>query len=307
VRHVGRRAAGVGLGEPEVEDLHDALRRDLDVGGLEIPVDDAFLVSGVERVGDLPGNRERVANGKRPSGHAIRERVPLDELEYEGERAGVFLHPVDRADVWMIQRGEQARLALEARDPLGMGREGLGEDLDRDIAPEPRIARAINLSHAAAAEQRVERVDADAAALPVRVVVDQFRGDLHRGRREKPRRRWLLEERPDLALQGVIPPAGAGHERGSFGRRPFHRRVIDLFDLSPAIGAHAGRAILRPTVEASLLSRQFYQQHVGVVSLAVEDELAVRGDIEHPDHALSPTPGERGELTCRPLREIEQP
>ena len=28
-------------------------------------MDDALLVGGFERVGDLPGNRERVANGKR--------------------------------------------------------------------------------------------------------------------------------------------------------------------------------------------------------------------------------------------------
>ena len=44
----------------EVEHLHGAVGRDLDVGGLEIPMDDALLVGGVERVGDLTGDGQRL-------------------------------------------------------------------------------------------------------------------------------------------------------------------------------------------------------------------------------------------------------
>ena len=49
----------------------------------------------------------------------------------------------------MIERGKHLRLALEARQPLGIGREGLRQDLQRDVAIEPRIAGAIHLTHAA--------------------------------------------------------------------------------------------------------------------------------------------------------------
>jgi hypothetical protein len=41
------------LGQTEVEHLHLAARRELDVGRLEIAMDDAFLVRRLERVGDL--------------------------------------------------------------------------------------------------------------------------------------------------------------------------------------------------------------------------------------------------------------
>ena len=50
------------LRQPEVEHLHHAVRRDLDVRGLQVAVDDPFLVRGLERVGDLPRDRQRFVN-----------------------------------------------------------------------------------------------------------------------------------------------------------------------------------------------------------------------------------------------------
>ena len=76
--HVGRRAedgpflraahghgrrlqlAGRRLREAEVQHLHDAVRSDFDIRRFEIPVNDPFLVRGVERIGDLTRDRERV-------------------------------------------------------------------------------------------------------------------------------------------------------------------------------------------------------------------------------------------------------
>ncbi len=53
----------------------------------------------------------------------------------------------------MIQRREQLRFALEAGQPIGIAGEEVGQDLERDVAPEPRVAGAIDLSHAAGAER----------------------------------------------------------------------------------------------------------------------------------------------------------
>ena len=49
----------------------------------------------------------------------------------------------------MVQRSEQLRLAMEPRDPLGIVREALGDDLQRDVTSESCIARAIHFAHAA--------------------------------------------------------------------------------------------------------------------------------------------------------------
>ena len=55
-------------------------------------------------------------------------------------------------DVRVIQRREHLRLALEPREPVRIGRERLGQHLDRDVAVQPRVARAIDLAHPAGAD-----------------------------------------------------------------------------------------------------------------------------------------------------------
>ena len=47
------------LGQAEVEHLHDAVGRDLDVCRLQVPMDDPSRVRRLQRIGDLPGDRER--------------------------------------------------------------------------------------------------------------------------------------------------------------------------------------------------------------------------------------------------------
>ncbi len=49
-----------GFCQSEVEHLDRAVRPDLDVGRLQIPMDDAPLVRGLEGVGDLPRDGEGV-------------------------------------------------------------------------------------------------------------------------------------------------------------------------------------------------------------------------------------------------------
>jgi len=53
----------------------------------------------------------------------------------------------------MVQRGQELRLAMEARDAVGFVREALRDDLQGDIASELRIARAIDLAHSAGAKR----------------------------------------------------------------------------------------------------------------------------------------------------------
>ena len=53
---------------------------------------------------------------------------------------------------WLII-GEDVRLSREARQPVGVGGEQLGEDLQRHVATELCIAGTIDLAHAARAER----------------------------------------------------------------------------------------------------------------------------------------------------------
>ena len=75
--------------------------------------------------------------------------------------AADLLEAVDRGDVRMVERREQLRLAPEAGEAFGIGSEELGQDLQRDVAAELRVARAIDLAHAAGAEQGGDPVRAE--------------------------------------------------------------------------------------------------------------------------------------------------
>src|SRR5262245_57406944 len=122
MRENGRRGSARRLRQAEVEDLRHSLRRDLDVGWLQIAVNDPFFVSDIETGGDLPRDAQSLA--KRQAGTAgalarrfrefVRERVAVHELENQNPKAVRVLEAVDRADVRMIQRGERSRLTLEA-------------------------------------------------------------------------------------------------------------------------------------------------------------------------------------------------
>ena len=64
----------------------------------------------------------------------------------------------------MIERGQDLRFALEAGEPVGVEGEQFGEDLQRDVAIELRVVRAIDLPHPARAQGRLNLVRAKARA-----------------------------------------------------------------------------------------------------------------------------------------------
>ena len=135
-RHVraSRPSTAQRLGQSEVQHLHGAVGAELDVGGLQVAMHDALLVRGLERVGDLPGDRQGFVDGQRPAGNAVRERRTLNEFEHERGHAVALFETVDRRDVRVVQRGKHLGLALEAHQAVGIDRKRGGRPLDRDVA-----------------------------------------------------------------------------------------------------------------------------------------------------------------------------
>ena len=64
----------------------------------------------------------------------------------------------------MIERGERLRFTLEARQAIRIVRKRFGQDLDRDVAIQFRIAGAVHLAHAAFADRRGHFVNAESGA-----------------------------------------------------------------------------------------------------------------------------------------------
>ena len=99
----GRRVAGGRLRQAEVEDLHDAVRRDLDVRRLQIAVHDALLVRGFERLRDLSRDGQRFVQRYGSARDAVGQRLAVDQLEHQGPNTIRVFQSVDRADVRMIE------------------------------------------------------------------------------------------------------------------------------------------------------------------------------------------------------------
>ena len=89
------------------------------------------------------------------------KRVAVDQLHHQRQHAGLLLEAEDRGDVGVVEGGEDARLALEPRDALGVGDEGLGQGLQRDVAAQVRLVRPIDFAHAALTDEGQDFVDSE--------------------------------------------------------------------------------------------------------------------------------------------------
>jgi hypothetical protein len=127
-------------------------------------MNDALTVGSFKRFGDLFGDDKRLIHRDGTTRHPLVEAFTIDEFKDEELLAVRFLQPVDRADVRMIERSEDLRLTTEAHQTLGLVCERVRQSLQRNIATELCVSRAIDLAHAALPEERHDFVGAEATA-----------------------------------------------------------------------------------------------------------------------------------------------
>ena len=87
--------------------------------------------------------------GTGPRAIALGEVLAFDELHHDGVDTVCILEAVDRRDVRVVERRQQLGFALESGQVIGIGRQRGRQGLQRHVAIELRIARAIHLAHAA--------------------------------------------------------------------------------------------------------------------------------------------------------------
>ena len=90
--------------------------------------------------------------------------LALNKLHDECADVTGLLEPVNNGDAGVVQQGQGPGFALEPRDAIRVGGERHWQDLDRDVAPQLGIARAIHLAHATGAQLRQYVVRAEAKA-----------------------------------------------------------------------------------------------------------------------------------------------
>ena len=129
------------LGQPEVQHLYPA--RSLDVGRLQIPMDDSLPVRIFQCACDQICNAQRFLNIDRALCNQIHKRVALDELHHQR----TLFHAKYRGDVGVIQRCQYLRLALEPCQPLRVVGHCRGQNFDGHFPIQFGVGGAIHLAH----------------------------------------------------------------------------------------------------------------------------------------------------------------
>ena len=91
-------------------------------------------VRGLQGRGDLPGDLQGVVEGDGAARDEVGDGRTLDQLQDERPRSRRVFDAVDLRDVRVVQRGEDPGLPLEARAPVGVGGERVGQYLQRHVA-----------------------------------------------------------------------------------------------------------------------------------------------------------------------------
>ena len=126
------RVVPEAFGQAEVGDLGAAVGGQENVGRLEVAVDDALAVGGVDGAGDYADGRRGLSDVLRPAADPSSEAATVDEFKPEkGETAGLA-NVVDPHDVGVLEGSDGLGLVVEPRQGVGSG-PGSGQDhLERD-------------------------------------------------------------------------------------------------------------------------------------------------------------------------------
>jgi hypothetical protein len=128
------------------------------LAGLEVAVDDALRVGRGQSLAGLDGGIDRLWARSGPLLETIGEGLALEELEYDVGLALLKADVEDGENLRMIEGAGRAGFDLESAPPVGIRLRVRADHLDRDLAPEAGIARAVHLAHASGPERRGDDV-----------------------------------------------------------------------------------------------------------------------------------------------------
>ena len=135
-------------------------------------MNDPVLVCRFEGFCNLSGYLQRFVKGKGAVYETVRQCRPFDELEYQRPHPRLpracrrvrFLEAVDGPDMWMIERSEYVRLSSEASKTVGIEREGIRKNLQRDVPSQNRVMGTIDLAHSTGTDVGGDFVRAETGA-----------------------------------------------------------------------------------------------------------------------------------------------
>ena len=148
----GERRPAAELGQPEVHDLGLALRRDHDVGALDVAVDDALVMGLAQAGGHLAGDLQGLLRLQRSAPELVLERLAVHELHGDIGPVLVLADLVDGADVRVVQGRGGLGLDEETLFEVGRVHEVRRQELQGHRPLELEVLGLVDDPHAAVAE-----------------------------------------------------------------------------------------------------------------------------------------------------------
>ena len=102
------------LARPEIEDSYLAVWTELDVGWFEVAVDDALVVCGFQRLGNLEGDLEGLIDRGRTGVDALGQGFTLGHLHDQQLASLEIFETVDRSDPRVLKCGQDPGFAFES-------------------------------------------------------------------------------------------------------------------------------------------------------------------------------------------------
>jgi hypothetical protein len=127
-------------------------------------MNDSLLVCSVKRFRDLFRNRQRFVERDRSTRNALRQIIPFDQFHHQRANTAGFFEAVDVRDIRVIQGGERLCFAGEPGQSVVVAREQIGQDFERDVTIQFRVAGAVDDPHSAFANLGDDFVDAEPGA-----------------------------------------------------------------------------------------------------------------------------------------------
>jgi hypothetical protein len=148
-------------GDAEIKDFR-AVRRQKDVGRLEISVRDAAAVQGFERIEDFEANLHGLRDRQCAATETCRQRFPLQPLHRHEQPSIGLADFVQLTDVRMIDAGGEASLAPETLACCRISGALVSKHFHRDRPFQLFVKRRVDHAHAAFTQRVGDTVPANA-------------------------------------------------------------------------------------------------------------------------------------------------